>query len=201
MAGDRGLTTTGDRGQVFTLESVLAALVVLAGLVFAMQAVVVTPSASGASASPADADTLTTVLSKSAENGALERAVLAWDSGQFLGATSGEPYFVDTYPPNDFGTALDEAVGPAVAVNVVVNYRATSGDIESQRLVYNGLPADGAVRSTTTVAVYDSDVLYTATGSPRPGTSASSDGLYPDIQDQSSDLYNVLEVEVVAWRA
>jgi len=197
----RGSVPT-ERGQAFTLEAVLASFIVIAGLVFALQAVTVTPSTTGSTAEPVEPSRLDSVLTESAESDALRRAVLAWDGG-FQGVSSGEDYFVDAFPDNEFGTALDEAVGPSVAVNVHVRYPTGPDSFERQRMVYNGLPGDGAVRAATTVSVYDDDGLFDATGSPRPGTSVGSDGLYPGFSDRSSssDLYGVVTVEVVAWRA
>ncbi|WP_436929873.1 DUF7288 family protein [Halosimplex halobium] len=187
-----------DRGQAFTLESVLAAVVVVAGLVFALQAVTVTPSTTGSTAQPVDHTRLDSVLSESAENGALRRAVLAWDDG-FAG-TSGGDYFVGTFPDNEFGQALDQAVGPTVVVNVVVHYPTGSGTTERQRMVYNGVPGDNAVRSEAVVTVFDEDHRYDATGN-RKSETLESEGLYPGISQRSgSDVYALLRVEVVAWR-
>lgn len=192
---------SSERGQAFTLEAVLASLIVVAGLAFALQAVTVTPSTSGSNAEPVEAAQLDSVLLDAAQSDALKRAVLAWDGG-FEGVLSGEDYFVGEFPGNEFGTALDEAVGPSVAVNVAVRYPTGPDTMERQRMVYNGLPGDGAVRAATTVSVYDDDRLYDAGGDPRGGTSVASDGLYDGFGDRSSSgLYGVLTVEVVAWRA
>lgn len=198
MSFERG-SGDADRGQAFTLESVLAAFVVIAGLVFALQAVTVTPSTTGATAEPADTTKLNSVLSESAESGALKRAVLAWDSG-FLG-TSGENYFEGAYPDNEFGTALDEGLDGTVVVNVFVHYRTGPDTVERQRLIYNGLPGENAVRAETLVTVFDGDHLYEGDGDRRPATVGSA-GLYPGLTDQSStsDVYAVLEVEVIAWQ-
>jgi len=191
-----------DRGQAFTLEGVLAALIVIAGLVFALQAVTVTPSTTGSTAAPVDSERFNTIFAESADSGALKRAVLAWDDG-FQGVTTGEDYFVDAFPNNDFGNGLNDAVRPSVAVNVLVHYRTGPDTVKSQRMVYNGQPGDGAVRAESTVSVFDGDRLYDATGNPRPGTSVQADGLYPGLSDRStgSDLYSVLKVEVIAWSA
>lgn len=187
-----------ERGQAFTLESVLAAFVVIAGLVFALQAVTVTPSVTGSTAEPVDASRLDSVLSESAESGALKRAVLAWNNG-FVGAGS-ENYFVGSFPGNDFGRALDQGTAPAVTVNVLVHYPTGSDTVERQRMVYNGLPGDNAVRSETTVTIYDVDHLYDGSGNRRSDTVGSA-GLYPGISERTgSDIYAVLKVEVIAWQ-
>lgn len=197
---------TGTRAQVFTLEGVLAALVVLAGLAFALQTVVVTPTDGGASAGTADGDRLESVLATSAESGAVKRAVLAWTGSSFDGTGAGTSYFVDNLPDNGFGTALRDGLGTSVVVNVVVHYEGASGPGQ-QRLAYNGAPPEGAVRETVTVALYDADSIYDESGDPVGGTLASrpSGFLYVDDQHTGSasaggDLYAVVEVEVVAWQ-
>ena len=195
-----------DRGQAFTLEAVLAALIVIAGLVFALQAVTVTPSSTGSTAAPVDNERLNSVLAESADSGALKRAVLAWDDG-FKGVSGPEDYYVDGFPSNDFGNALDQAVSPSVAVNVIVHFRTGPDTVKSQRMVYNGQPGDGTVRAESTVAVYEKDRLHDATGSPQtPETMVKDAGIYPGLDASHSsfhpsDLYSVLKVEVTAWTA
>lgn len=197
----------GTRAQVFTLEGVLAALIVLAGLGFALQTVVVTPTDGGVSAGTADGDRLESVLTTATERGAVKRAVLAWTGSSFDGTGAGTSYFVDSLPDNGFGTALRAGLGPSVVVNVVVGYETASGP-ERQRLAYNGAPPEGAVRETVTVALYDADSVYDESGDPVAGTLASrpSGFFYVDDRHTGSastggDLYAVVEVEVVAWQA
>ncbi|MFB6139044.1 MAG: hypothetical protein ABEJ26_01255 [Halosimplex sp.] len=199
MSSESGRLT--DRGQAFTLEAVLGALIVIAGLVFALQAVTVTPATTGSTAAPVDVSRLDSVLAEAADSGALKRSVLAWNGG-FQGASSGEGYFIDGVPNNDFGRALDEAVAPSVTMNVIVHYRTGPDTVKEQRMVYNGIPGEGAARAAATVAVYDGDRLRDSTGAPRTGTDVRSAGLYPGLSDRyPSDLYSVLKVEVIAWEA
>lgn len=193
----------GTRAQIFTLEGVLAALIVLAGLAFALQAVVVTPSSSGDSGAPADVGRLDSVLDQAAQDGSLKRAVLAWNGSAsgFDNASNGN-YYVGDFPPNRFGNATNETFGPATTVNVRVYYETGSGR-SNERLVYNGIPGDGAIRSTATVPVYDYDLLRNASGAPQtPRVTVESGNFYVDNDQYSgSDLYAVVEVEVIVWEA
>lgn len=194
----------GDRGQLFALEGVLAALVVLAGIAFALQATVLTPTTSGATAAPVDASSIDSVLTSTAENGDLRSAITDWDGSGFKDA-EGE-WYTGRYPTGAFGTALNQTLGPSVTANVVI-YHRSSDSRKRTRLVYNGAPGDGAVRASTQVTLYDRDVC-----SPGPSPSSPSDYLctspersdfYAADLDTSPDghLYNVVEVEVVAWRS
>lgn len=167
------------RAQVFTLEGILAGLVVLAGLVFALNAVVATPSGGGASDSPVDVDLVDSLLVQMAEEGTLKDAVLAGDAD---GYAPGGGAFVGRYPNNEFGRTLNDTLDSATAVNAVVYYRDGSGDIKSKQMIYNGAPGAGAIRSSTVVTIFDGD---------------PSNFLGPKANDAGS--FNVVEVEVVAW--
>lgn len=175
-----------ERGQLFALEGLLAALVVLAGIVFAFQATVLTPSTSGATAAPVDTSTVDSVLTEASKNGQLQTALVDdWDTASFSGAT-GE-WYADAYPPNPFGRALKQSFGSTVVVNVVIHYRKPTEGEQQTRLIYNGVPGDGAMRASTTLPLYDRDVSD-------PGE------FYAKDVSPGTELYNVLEVEVVAWQ-
>jgi hypothetical protein len=198
---------TAERAQVFTLEGVLAALVVLAGLVFALQAVVLTPGASEATA-PADGAHLDSVLAEATADGSLRRAVLHWDAGtgafHDVGSGSDVSYYATRFDSGVFDTEfkrhLNAAFGPGVAVNVVVHYETNASGRKTQRLLYNGPPGDGAVRGATTLALYDGDPLYDAPDPQSTTVSETPDFYASDVTGVSNDLYNVLEVEVVVWQ-
>ena len=193
---------SGNRAQVFTLEGVLAALVVLAGLVFALQAVVVTPSESSATTGPGDANRVDSILFGAAQDGSLKRSVLAWGGGSFLGSTSGTGHYVDDFPDNEFGNALTQSFDQSKTVNVVVRYVDSSGSLNSERLVYNGIPTGTTVRSSVTVPLYDSDRLRQANGNLQvPEQTVKGSTFYVSDQYPGNDLYAVLEVEVVVWRS
>ncbi|WP_123535053.1 DUF7288 family protein [Halosimplex salinum] len=185
MIGDNKYTTE-ERGQLFALEGLLAALVVLAGIAFALQATVLTPSTSGATEAPADATMVNSILTTAAENGELQTALVNdWGGAGFSGSAG--QWYTGSYPSNDFGTALEQGLGPTVTVNVLIYHRQPMDGHQQTRFIYNGAPGDGAVRSSTTLTLYDRDVS-------NPGT------FYAEDVSPSTELYNVLEVEVVAWQ-
>lgn len=99
------------RAQVHTLESIVAGLLLMASVVFALQMTAVTPLSASTSSQHIENQQQASaegVLAAAAESGALRRAVLYWDEqeGTFNGTTDGTAYTVNA-PPNDFGTMLD----------------------------------------------------------------------------------------------
>jgi hypothetical protein len=180
--------------------------VLLASLVFALQATTVTPlSAStsneyiGSQLRGIAAGTLAT----GAETGSLEDLVLHWDeaNGEFEGASE-EGWYVrpgQEPEPNDFMDALQEAYqGQGVAYNIYLRYEDRPGAVERRRLLYQGTPTDNAVTASRTITIYDDDVLTGTT------TRVDDSATYfaPDRSPGSPDppLFTVITVEVVVWR-
>ncbi|MEF8789568.1 MAG: hypothetical protein V5A61_05535 [Haloarculaceae archaeon] len=193
-----------DRGQSYTLESIVAGVVVLSAVVFAIQATAVTPlSVSTASQhvenqERAVADTL---LAQAARNGTLRSAVLYWnpDNRTFVDATA-EGYLGEQ-PGNAFGDQLDRVFGDSeVAVNVYVGYDTANG-LKRRTMVYQGTPSDNAVSASQSLVLMDEDTLSGPyAGRTLNGTAPTADAFYaPDVAPSGS-VYNVVEVRIVAWR-
>ncbi|MEF8914048.1 DUF7288 family protein [Natronomonas sp.] len=211
---------TGERGQAFTLEAVAATIVIVTSLVFALQVTAVTPlSASTSNQHIENQQQLLGdgLLSAAAENGTLKQSILYWDpdanggegafhcatgeDGEYTGGLedSCNPPVAGTpqpTPPTAFGAALAESFGPGVAVNVNVSYGGVP-----QRLQFLGQPTDNAVTATRTVVLYDDDRLVEENGDSGDRLEdLAADEFYVDNQDDSEDVYAVVEVEVVVWR-
>ena len=180
------------RAQAHTVEAFAAAVLVVAGLVFATQAAAVTPLSASTSNQHIENQQEATVeglLATSAENGDLRAAVVDWNAsaddgdGAFAGAPESGIYA--TGPSNDFGAALNDTLSSRqVAFDVVVRYPDGDGT-DTEQMVRMGEPSDNAVSATRTVALFDTGV---------PG------GFYAPDADPDSELYAVVEVEVIAWR-
>lgn len=195
------------RAQVHTVEAFIAALLLLAGVTFAMQATAVTPLSASTSNQHIEnqqrvaADDL---LAAADERGELSEAVLFWNASDeaFHGANE-RSYYVSGGGPNGFGESLDRALGDRrIAFNVRVVYHRTDGTIASTRMVYMGSPSDNAVSASRTVTLYDDSRLTSEEG---PGATlaevneSSTESFYvPDVSE--GPLYNVVEVRIVAWR-
>lgn len=237
-------TTAGgrDRGQLYTLEGVIAGLVLLLGILFALQATVATPSSAGSLNPHAEQQSEATVRSAllAANDTQLRQAVLFWNPDEqafqctpdgvtfYPGTANIDPSpddcnidspskYDDRVPPNEFGRMLGQRLGPAFDYNVYVVYPDRSGELQRQRMVFQGQPGTGAVRTSTSVAltndqrVYEeTDDLESPSGDQLKTWHSDSDILYaPPMEDgttgdgddaQDDDLYSVVYVEVVAWR-
>ncbi len=196
------------RGQAHTLEAVVAAMLVLVGIGFALQLTAVTPLSASTSNQHLENQLEATgqgVLASAAESGDLGRAVRYWNGStrQFHGADNGA-YYTTNLAENAFTRALQEAYGPRnVAYNVYVVYHTDDGTTERQRLVFQGRPSDHAVSASRTVTLTDDDELLDPDGTTNGTTLAEGEGFYAPDAGTGSDqraLYNHVRVEVVAWR-
>ena len=200
-----------DRGQAHTLEAFVAAILLVAGLTFALQATAVTPLSASTSNQHIENQqraTATDLLETSAANGDLREAVLYWDPGNesrdsgFAGTREGLPYHTGRGPPNAFGEALDRAfLDSRIAFNVRVTYHVEGGR-SNQRMVFMGTPSDNAVTATRTVPVSNDTSLTAPSFETRSLDEVESD---PDEEFYAPGVgdgptYNYLEVRIVVWR-
>lgn len=193
------------RGQAHTLEGVVASLVLLSGLVFALQVTAVTPLSASTSNQFIENQQQATaegVLATAEETGALERAVLFWDnSSDRFHNTTGRNFYTNGGPPNEFGRMLNRTYdGTGVTFNVYVTYVDGSDDLTRIRMVYRGEPSDNAVTASRLVTIGDDDVLYDYDETATNVTVSEAGDLYMPDTDDTSGVYNVVKVEVVAWR-
>lgn len=215
------------RAQTFTLEAFVAAVLLLASVAFAMHVVGVssnTASAGGAETTNQHAGLAEGVLDEAAADGSLREALLYWNATgeQFHDADvdgdeengeedDGSGYYVSRHPPNtSFGETLNETFDDShVRYSVDLYYynrTATGLERERQRLVDSGTPNDEAVRVTKTVTLYDDDRLVDEAGTETSTTLEEIEGddarafYAPDV-DADGQVYNVVRVEVVLWRA
>ncbi|MWV64469.1 hypothetical protein GRS48_06475 [Halorubrum sp. JWXQ-INN 858] len=201
-----------DRAQAHTLEAFVAAILLVAGLTFALQATAVTPLSASTSNQHIENQqraVATDLLETSAANGDLHEAVLYWDpvDGRFAGVPEGFDEHVHGGPPNAFGEALDRTfLDRRIAFNVYVDAHPSTSS-RGEPMVNMGRPSDNAVSATRTVSVTD-DTTLTAPGfegttladvAPDPdGGTAGPEFYAPDVDD--GPTYNTLEVRIVVWR-
>lgn len=191
------------RAQAHTLEAFVAALLLISGLIFALQATAVTPLSASTSNQHIENQQRATIqglLGTAAENGDLEHALLQWepDGGEpgFEGAPE-DGVFVDGGPPNAFGEALNETLlSRGIAFNVYLRF--SDGEDRVQRPYVNmGSPSDNAVSATRTVGLYNSSTLTSEAAAGEPLEEV--DAFYAPAVDDGQ-LYTVVEVRIVAWR-
>lgn len=191
------------RGQAHTLEAFVAAVLIVGGLIFATQATAVTPLSASTSNQHIENQQQATVeglLASSARDGSLAEAVLYWNAtnGTFQGAPENGVYAEG--PPNEFGTAFERTLSTRrIAFNVNVRY-ATDNGTDVEPMVRMGEPSDNAVSAARSIGLSNSSRLTGDDNRTLGEVRADPDAEFyaPDIG--SDELYNAVEVEVIAWR-
>jgi hypothetical protein len=201
-----------ERGQAHTLEAVVAALLLLAGIAFALQMTAVTPLSASTSSQHLENQLQMTgkgVLASTAASGDLGKAVRYWNgtTDQFHGAEE-VGYYTSNLTANNFTRALDRAYGPRnVAYNAYVIYHLDNDETERKRMIYQGEPSDHAVSASRTVTLVDDDPMIDSDWTANSTTVAESyrNGTFyiPEAGNTTSGnraFFNHVSVEVVAWR-
>ena len=203
--------TTDDRGQAHTVEAFIAALLLISGLLFAMQATAVTPLSASTSNQHIENQQRAVahdLLATAADDGSLEEAVLYWNASD--GGFQDSPdagYYTNAGSQNEFLESLNHTLRERrIAYNVRIRYHNTTGDeprVRTQRMVEMGQPSDNAVTASRTVTLSeqhrltgdDDSTLAEVTNS--EGKSFYAPDADPEPEGQ---LYNRLEVRITTWR-
>lgn len=196
------------RGQAHTLEATIGSILLLTSLLLALQTTTVTPlsaSTSNQYIENQQESMARGALSAAAEREWVKRAVLYWDnqSAEYHGAGDIQRGYSSSNPApegNEFDAVLEETFSnTGIAYNVHVAYNK-SGNVEPRQYVYRGVPTDKSVTVSRTVALMDGDRLVESNGSRSSMTVAESGSFYIDDEHPNASLYNVVSVEVTAWR-
>lgn len=184
----------------------MAALIVVSGVLFALGATAVTPLSASTSNQNIQNQQLAIandLLATAAANGTLRESVVYWNtSGAGFEDAGDGGYYTAGGPPTPFGDALNETFrDERVAFNVyVVHWNGTTR--AEQRMVYMGSPSDNAVTASRTVTLYNDTELSAPdeTSNVSEAWAANDPHFYaPDVAP-GSELFNVVEVRIVAWR-
>lgn len=205
-----------ERGQAFALEGLVASLVLLAALVFAIQALVITPT-SGGNVDPAiredlrqQADDILALTARAEEND-LSTLVRNWSQSKqtFDGAVNPRIGYGPEQPPGAFGEMLNRTfTQESYVYNVDLIYRTqnVSGPTESVPMVHRGTPSAESVVASYTVTLYDNQTLTARNVSQNvelwqydTDPTNNRDGYYPIPNAVDGPVYNVVEVRVVVW--
>jgi hypothetical protein len=204
-----------DRGQAYTLEGIISALILLSAVLFALQALIVTPTTSGTVDPNVQSDLrqqandiLVTAAADDEQD--LSWLVRYWDQGDqtFYGAVNARIGYGSNAPPPPFGTLLSETFAERSRLyNVEMVYLSNDSAATVQRtpVVFRGDPSDNAVVATYTVTLFDRQTLT----SPPAGDvelaeldtndTDGDDGYYPIPDAIDGPVYNVVEVRVTVW--
>lgn len=207
----RGALGSDERGQAFTLEAFIGAILILSAVVFALNATVITPTTGGGVEGDVLAQLRTEaddVLQVAADNGSLTYLARNWDPNDdaFRGNATRSRGYVDDVPPTGFGALLNGTFAQrGRSYSVLYEFRpANDSDVPDQHekellLVHGGFPTQRVVVATHTVTLYD-DMTLVGTNTTLATARNRSDPSYP-IPDAYPDspLFNVLEVRLVVW--
>lgn len=206
-------TTSQSRGQAFTLEGLVAGLILLTALLFAMQAVVVTPGAPGADVEPDIRQQAMDMLDIAEQEGALSEMVRYYNNDSnattFAGARDSTVGYGSSVPPTRFGNLTAWTFRDrGKVVNVVIEYQRSSdpGNVSDEigsrieRLIYQGAPPEAAAVASTTVTLYSNQTLTGPEGDGVTLAEAHEQGFYPIPNvDPDGPLHNVVQVRVIVW--
>lgn len=201
-------STRDDRGQAHTVEAFIAALLLVSGLLFAMQATAVTPLSASTSNQHIENQqrALTNgLLSTAAEDGSLSEAVLYWNTsgGGFENTASGTGYYTDSTRHNEFLRSLNETLGERrIAYNVRVRYHNTTGtpSVKTLSMVEMGRPSDNAVTASRTVTLYDETTLTGSDDDSLSTVEGDADRSFYAPDADGGLIYNRVEVRITTWR-
>lgn len=189
-----------ERGQAFTLEGLVAGIVVLVALLFALQSVAVTPGAPGADIEPEVRQEAIDFLDLAAADGSLDEQLRAWDPDNetFVGAPDGAGYGA-TVPPTPFGDLLNETLYPqGKVVNVLIEVPNEDGPgTETVSLIYRGEPPSASTVATATITLFSNQTLTTE--GYETTTIAEAAGYPIPNADPDGPLHNVVQVRVIVW--
>lgn len=202
------LESMTDRGQTFTLEAFIAAILLVSSVAFGLQAVAIssnTASAAEAELRSQHAGLAEGALDRAITSGDLKTTLLFWDESEerFYWADEQKGFYVSSSPNTTFGESLDAMLGSSgIRYNINLYYSGENNEREMQRLVESGTPSDNAVRVMETVTLYDDTALMDANENARENVTLASveDEFYAPNVVPGNSLYNVIQVEVVLWR-
>lgn len=215
----------GDKAQIHTIEGFTAAFLIVFTLLFAIQAIGITPTSSSTASQQVEQQNYKLaddVLSQSKASGELKGSLLYWNNStsnpRFGEAVEGRGHYSgrlsNTVPDTTEDTEkFNETLQILHKRGLAHNVYLVCDDGTRHEYIYNGQPSQHASTASVTLTLHDQDEVVVNDSD--PGTKVSflnSSGIsaqypcpkmdyseYPGPND-NSDLYNVVEVRIVIWR-
>lgn len=192
---------THTRGQVYTLEAIIAATLIITAIVFALQATAITPLTASTANERVEVQQQTTandLLNTAAANDKLIPTIVHWDTADrtFLEATPNG--YTTGGPPTEFGHLLNQTFQERnIAFNMHIQYQRSETDVTSETVVYQGEPSDNAVSASRAVVLYNDTELTDGSGRELKDVENRfyANDVYPN-----EPVYNVVRVKLVVWR-
>lgn len=201
------ITISSNKGQAHTTEAVLASLLILGGLLFAIQTTAVTPFSSTTEDHHLEnqqRETIRNAVAIAHQSGDMKQTVLNWNTTEntYSGTEQEFNYYTDTDVNTPFITHLSDTLDQnKVVYNINIHYynTTTGGDtVQTQRLLRVGSPSNNAISVRRPLTLHDTDRLTNGANPQLQNT--GSDEFYIETINSTTPIYNQIEVEVVAWR-
>lgn len=201
--------TDEDEAQIHTLEGFTAAFIIVFALLFAVQAIGITPTSSSTASQAVELHNykmVDDILSQSKANGELKASMLYWNKtdesfGESLEGRNHYSGRLGNSVPNVGGTeasprSFNETLQSLHRRGIAHNVHLACGG-EEHRFIYNGQPSKHAVTASVTVQLHDQDKVNLSDGGEEKLSKV--DYLCDDISG-NTDLHSVVEVKITAWR-
>jgi hypothetical protein len=209
-----------DRGQAYTLEGFIGSILILTAVLFAINAVVITPTTAGSVDRDARDQVRTQaqdMLELSKDSGNLSKLIRYWNvtgnandhrfaasDGLLLGYNSKLP---PKTAPRDLLVLLNDTFQDKNGYTVIATYQGPNGEPVNGTLNIvgpQGIALETSVVATVTVTLYDDQRLTGPGGEQKPlwaYPASGADGDYYPIPDAypNSPVYNVVTVKVIVW--
>ena len=221
MRGHDHSAETDDRGQAYTLEGIIGAMVLLTAVLMALNSGVILPSTTGTIDRGVQSDVGqqgADVLRIAAEDGNLSATLRCWDTGNttFYGAPTGVPYNTTHPMDNSLGTMLNRTFTERFnTYGLEASYRTNRTRNNESRVGSREITIVGAggsigksITVSQTVTLYENQTLTSSCsndGEPDPGRTlrdAHENGNYPipPATPPEHRVYNVVEVRLtIIW--
>ncbi|VVB86403.1 Uncharacterised protein [uncultured archaeon] len=186
-----------ENAQLYTLEGLGAATILMMVIVYAIDATSMTPLTSSTSNAHGEnelaalgQDILNTLdYAEPGYRSNLQNDIIKWDGEMYV--WSGTNYIADGNLSNNLTNNLTiilnaTLVKQGIAHNVEVTFLTSNGTTYSrQKMIYNGDPSDNAVIVSRKIVLQDNDGNFA--GSP-----------IADI-DRSTNLHNIVDIKLILW--
>lgn len=191
-----------DRAQLYTMEGIASAMLLIVVVIFVLKAAPLTPNTSSASHLQVEKELefkgqdLLTILDYSpveGQNSQLKQGIIEWTGSEFDGQAAIRPL---GGPTNVTAGILRQVLGEkGIAYNLEVYYDPLSG-AEPRKMLWNGRPSDNAVIVSRKIVLHDEDLYY----SDRTPKNQGLIDIIPDMDSDSSEFYNIVVVRLTLWR-
>ena len=192
----------GQLAQMHTLEAIMAATIMVSIIVFAVQATSLTPLTSSTANAHIEAqlqtmgqDMLSAIdYAQYDQRSELKNDILDWNGDEY--AWGGDSYESRSNASITLDSSMVDmltyiAIPRGIAHNVQLSHMSDTGRFSSIFYIYNGDPSDNAVIVSRKVLLSNPDIGNTSTFQTNTGII--------DIDD-TTDLYNIIDVKLILWR-